>query len=292
MSSISAIPVFKLYGELTAWPTPDLVHCESIAERSNLHNWEIKPHRHIDLVQILYVKKGAAHLRLEDKADVVTHPIILVVPSLCIHTFSFSTDIEGYILTFASPLLQVLPAGLMDDFLRAGQLPVGADGDYLDWIFHLISTEHQQNQVAREPVLHSLLTLLIAWVTRQAGLKERAAVAPAERGVEYLQAFTTLVDQHFREHWSIARYASQIGINSNRLNLICRNHAGQSALQIINERLLLESKRCLTYTDMTISEVSDSLGFSEPAYFSRFFKKIYGISPRDYRGSRKRECSG
>lgn len=288
MPSISAIPVFKLYGESTAWPTPDLVHCESIAERSNLHNWEIKPHRHVDLVQILYVKTGTAHLRLEDKANVVTQPIILVVPSLCIHTFSFSTDIEGCILTFASPLLQVLPVGLVDDFLRAGQQAVGSDGDYLDWIFQEIGTEQQQNQMAREPVLHSLLTLLIVWVTRQAALKGRAAVAPAERGIEHLQIFTALVDKHFREHWPISRYASHIGINSNRLNLICRNYAGQSALQVITERLLLESKRCLTYTEMTISEVSDSLGFSDPAYFSRFFKKIYGLSPRAYRGERKR----
>lgn len=57
-SLATPVPVFKLYGETSAWPTPDLIHCESIPERSKLHGWEIKPHRHSDLVQLLYVQAG------------------------------------------------------------------------------------------------------------------------------------------------------------------------------------------------------------------------------------------
>ncbi|MGU1569351.1 helix-turn-helix domain-containing protein, partial [Pseudomonas aeruginosa] len=53
--SIRDVPVFKLYGAPLEWPTPDLLHCESIPARSRLHDWEIKPHRHADLAQLLYV---------------------------------------------------------------------------------------------------------------------------------------------------------------------------------------------------------------------------------------------
>lgn len=56
------VPVFKLYGAPLEWPTPDLLHCESIPARSRLHDWEIKPHRHADLAQLLYVRKGWAQL--------------------------------------------------------------------------------------------------------------------------------------------------------------------------------------------------------------------------------------
>lgn len=52
---------------------------------------------------------------------------------------------------------------------------------------------------------------------------------------------------------------------------------------MINQRLLLEAKRDLVYTTMTITQVSDSLGFSEPAYFSRFFKRGTGQSPKQFR---------
>ena len=58
-ASAAAVPVFKLYGETAVWPTPDLLHCESIPERSRLHDWEIKPHRHGDLVQLLYLQGGS-----------------------------------------------------------------------------------------------------------------------------------------------------------------------------------------------------------------------------------------
>ncbi|MNE89947.1 Transcriptional activator NphR [compost metagenome] len=59
--------------------------------------------------------------------------------------------------------------------------------------------------------------------------------------------------------------------------------AGQSALQIIHQRLLLEAKRNLIYTNMTVSQVSDSLGFSDPTYFSRFFRRLGGQSPKAFR---------
>lgn len=64
----STVPVFKLYGETQHWPTPDLLHCESIAERSRLHNWQIRPHRHADLVHVLFIHQGKVTLNLRGLA--------------------------------------------------------------------------------------------------------------------------------------------------------------------------------------------------------------------------------
>ena len=79
-SPATAVPVFKLYGETAVWPTPDLIHCESIPERSRLHDWEIKPHRHGDLVQLLYVQGGSAELEVEGVVNRVQQPSLQVVP--------------------------------------------------------------------------------------------------------------------------------------------------------------------------------------------------------------------
>ncbi|KFX71723.1 hypothetical protein TMS3_0107315 [Pseudomonas taeanensis MS-3] len=75
----------------------------------------------------------------------------------------------------------------------------------------------------------------------------------------------------------------KVQLSAAHLNALCRRLAGQSALQLINQRLLLEAKRCLVYTAMTINQVSDSLVFSEPAYFSRFFKRGSGLTPKAFR---------
>ena len=67
------------------------------------------------------------------------------------------------------------------------------------------------------------------------------------------------------------------------LNGTCRELAGQPALQIVHERQLLEAKRLLTYTSMTIYEMSDVLGFSDPTNFTRLFRRRVGISPKAFR---------
>ena len=137
-----AVPVFKLYGETAAWPTPDLLHCESIAERSRLHDWEIKPHRHGDLVQLLYVRSGQAELQVEGQSNQVTEPVLQVVPALSVHGFRFSRDIQGQVLTLALPLAEQL-ANAFDARLlqRAGCYPVGEAKADLDRLFDSIDEE-------------------------------------------------------------------------------------------------------------------------------------------------------
>lgn len=59
--------------------------------------------------------------------------------------------------------------------------------------------------------------------------------------------------------------------------------AGRSAQQLLHERVLLEAKRHLTYTNMTIGQVAERLGFKEPAYFTRFFKRSVKLTPKAFR---------
>ncbi|HZX18480.1 MAG TPA: helix-turn-helix domain-containing protein [Pseudomonas sp.] len=283
-ASAAAVPVFKLYGETAAWPTPDLIHCESIPERSRLHDWEIKPHRHGDLVQLLYVQGGSAELEVEGVVNRVQQPALQVVPALSVHGFRFSQDIQGHVLSLALPLVEQLGTVLDSPPLaRAACYPAGEQRRYLDALFDSIAEEYNTQQPGRELMLQSLISALLVWVGRRSQALAYAETQVQDRGREHLQRFTRLLESHFREHRPIEQYASELGISAAHLNALCRRLAGQSALQLINQRLLLEAKRCLVYTAMTINQVSDSLGFSEPAYFSRFFKRGSGLSPKAFR---------
>ena len=64
---------------------------------------------------------------------------------------------------------------------------------------------------------------------------------------------------------------------------IAQTLAGKTALRLIHERLLLEARRELIYTTRPISTIADSLGFADPGYFTRFFKRLSGLSPKDFR---------
>lgn len=283
-SKAPLVPVFKLYGETAEWPTPDLIHCESIPERSQLHGWEIKPHRHADLLQLLYVQAGEAELEVEGQVRLVRSASLQVVPALCVHGFRFSRDVQGYVLSLARPLVEQLAAPLGQQCLQSPMCyEVGEQRRYLDALFESISQEYGRLEPARELMLQSLISVLLVAIARRQLARSEAQEPADGRGREHVQAFVQLLDVHFREHLPIEHYASRLGISAAHLNALCRRLAGQSALQLINQRLLLEAKRCLVYTTMTVSQVSDSLGFSEPGYFSRFFKRGSGLSPKAFR---------
>ena len=235
-------------------------------------------------MQLLYVQGGSAELEVEGVINRVQQPALQVVPALSVHGFRFSQDVQGHVLSLALPLLEQLGA-LLDGppLARAACYPIGKHKRYLDTLFDTIAEEYSAQQPGRELMLQSLISALLVWVGRRSLALEHADAPSPERGREHLQGFTRLLETHFREHRPIEQYAFELGISAAYLNALCRRLAGQSALQLINQRLLLEAKRCLVYTAMTVNQVSDSLGFSEPAYFSRFFKRSSGLTPKAFR---------
>ncbi|SDS42390.1 MULTISPECIES: helix-turn-helix domain-containing protein [Pseudomonas] len=288
---LPSIPVFKLYGESLDWPTPDLLHCETISSRSREHEWEIKPHRHADLCQLLFVFKGQAELEIEGQRTQLQTPAIQVLPPLSVHGFRFSEDVEGFIVTLATPLINHLQAQLGDSvhaLASAEHYPAGADGDYLNSLFSALQAEYNSHQPAREMLMHSLVSVIMVWVSRQAIVRHKASQRP-QRQREYLNGFIQLVEETYRQHVKVEDLAHRLGISVSHLNGTCRELAGQPALQIMHERQLLEAKRLLTYTSMTIYEMSELLGFSDPTNFTRLFRRRVGISPKAFRDRLKAE---
>ena len=283
--ALSSIPVFKLYGESLGWPTPDLLHCETISKRSREHHWEIKPHRHADLGQLLFVHRGQAELEIEGQRTLLGESALQVLPPLSVHGFRFSEDIEGYVLTLAAPLVAHLQAQLgqsVNALALAESYPARADGSYLNGLFAALQQEYQGHEPAREMLMHALVSTIVVWVSRQA-IQRRSANQRPQRAREYFNGFVQLVEAHYREHVKVEDLAHKLGISVSHLNGTCRELAGQPALQIMHERQLLEAKRLLTYTWMTIYEISDSLGFSDPTNFTRMFRRRIGISPKAFR---------
>ncbi len=282
----NGIPVFKLYGETRDWPTPDLIHCETIALRSRQHNWIIKPHRHRDLVHLLCVQSGEALVHLDGRQSELSEPSLVLVPEMCIHGFAFSEDIDGQVITLAAPLTQRLREQMgpqRDALQHAGCYALGSDEDYVRTLVEAIGREYAGSDSGRDLALQSLIAALVIWVERQAVQEAGTAGTAPTPGGEYLTRFSMLVERSFKEHLSIDDYAARIGISPGHLNTVCRRLTGRTALQIVHERLVLEAKRNLIYTSMPINQVSDYLGFSEPAYFTRFFKRYVGVSPKAFR---------
>lgn len=102
------VPVYKLFGEDAPWPTPEMLHCESIAARSASHNWQITPHRHSGLFQILFLAAGSAEVHTDGADRRLTTGQLMLVPQMCIHDFRFEKNEQGCVITLANPLIRKL----------------------------------------------------------------------------------------------------------------------------------------------------------------------------------------
>lgn len=103
------------------------------------------------------------------------------------------------------------------------------------------------------------------------------------RNYQLTYEFKKLVDQHFTDWKTVTDYSSFLGISAKHLTEVIKIETGNTALQMIHERLLLESQYLLKHTTNSIKECAYQLGFESPSYFTRFFKNNTGINPNAYR---------
>lgn len=284
----AGVPVYQLYGEDQHWLTPDLLHCESIAARSLLHNWEIKPHRHHGLFQLLWLEQGRASLQLDDWQGQLEAGSILIVPQHCVHGFQFSPDAQGQVITLAYPFFDRLEAGLGAEFIAYPRPHVFVLEEMrqqvlMEHILRMLGQEYRSQSLHRLGLIESLLTSILVWLNREMQGSASQRIDAPLRGRQYLALFTEAIETDFSSHQPLDYYAGKVGISAAHLNAVCRQFAHRSALDLIHERIMLEAKRSLVYTSMTIRSVSDVLGFSDPAYFTRFFKRQTGVSPKEFR---------
>jgi len=101
--------------------------------------------------------------------------------------------------------------------------------------------------------------------------------------LHYLNQFKNKLEENFSCSRSVQYYAEQLNITSKKLNQITNDFWGRPTKQIIEERVLLETKRLLVHTDMTVKEIGTSLGFNDPTNFNKFFKRYIKSTPTEYR---------
>ncbi len=267
----AAIPTFLLYEDGLIGPQADsqFVHIETISARAGLHNWEIRPHRHGALHQFLLLLRGHGRFDNEGDVEALSAPTLVVVPATLVHGFSFSDDAEGFVLTVSFPG-------------KALRLPLLGDAEeaLVRAVFEFAASDLPWRRLGRARAIAACLELTLVILARRVALADSAAPSPDR---QVLQRFQALVNQHAADGWSIAQYARGLGVSVGQLNRICALVAGRAPLRLVHDRLLSEAKQSLVYTAMTIQEIGFSLGFADPAYFTRFFTQREGCSPSQFR---------
>jgi len=270
---------YSLFGESTH--LPDVLHCETIADRSVLHDWELAPHRHARLHQVLLVKKGGGSVTLDGKTHALTKGSLVNVPPEHVHSFRFEKDTRGWVTTLADELMDELLVGVGTRRSELDQACVLSADTLVTQTVQQIWVEFSAQEKARALVLRGLSGVLLGWVARQLGLSEMADAKINDSVL--VQRFKVLIEQHFTEHWTVSQYAIALSVSPTHLSRLTRAANGVSALRMIEARMMREARRNLAYTNLSISTIAYTLGFADPAYFSRVFTRDAGVSPKAFR---------
>jgi AraC-like DNA-binding protein len=101
--------------------------------------------------------------------------------------------------------------------------------------------------------------------------------------LDTLRKFNLLVEMHFRKKHKVSEYADLLHMTPKSLSNLFSRYYNKSPLRVITERIILESKRLLDFSDKNINEIAGALGFDEVSHFSKFFKTQVGLSPTEYK---------
>lgn len=169
------------------------------------------------------------------------------------------------------------------------------DADYTRKINALLTVfldEFSEKDNIQGEMLRMLLKRLIILITRLAKRQHLNGFDLAEEEFDIVRRFNLLVETHYRQYHQVQDYANLLNKSPKTLSNLFAQYNHKTPLQVIKERITLEAKRLLQYTDKTSKEIAFELGFEDPANFSRFFKQQTGLPPGDFKVALTRSLTG
>ncbi len=243
-------------------------------------------HRH-DYHELIWVRAGAGQHLIDGDPVPVRPGTMTLIGRGAVHVFEHAEGLSGAVLRFGDELLldgRVAPGWLLAG--RGGRTVPVPDGEapQLEAALRAVAAE-----AARPPdpfsadLQRHLVSVVLLWVERwyDAVRTEQRAADDAE--VQLLRRFTALLERDFRAHHDAAHYADALAVPPAALSRALSLLTGRSTKELVTDRVMLEAARALRFTDATVGEVAHQVGFDDPLYFSRAFKRHAGEAPMAYR---------
>jgi AraC family transcriptional regulator, transcriptional activator of pobA len=246
-----------------------------------------EPHRH-DYHELIWVRDGRGQQRIDGAPVPVQPGTVTLIGRGAVHVFEQAEELTGAVLRFGDELLlgdgRVAPGWLLAG--RGGRtvpVPPG-EAAALEAALRAIAAEAVRPPDARTADLERhLVSAVLLWVERwyDAVRTERRDADDAE--VQLHRRFAERLERDFRTHHDAAHYADALAVPAAVLSRALSEVTGRTTKELVTDRVMLEAARLLRFTDGTVGEIAHAIGFTDPLYFSRAFKRHAGVAPMAYR---------
>lgn len=270
-------------------------------------DWVMNDPGRRDRCYCVLLLSGRAHIRLRHGTIDCRAPSLVWLPFGETQAISVMAGADGYLLSVADDLVARhcggsavgaggaplpgagLPLRLAADTVHNVTPAEGSNNlALLARSFDAIRAELMQNALGAGTVVGAHLQIILTMVLRLAEgvMEQRDKHRP---GSITFQRFLQVLELHYREHWNIADYATALGVSERRLGSAVLRATGKPPLTLVHERIIREACLRLEQSPLAVAQIAYGLGFRDPAYFSRFFKRYMGEAPGAYRRLRRAE---
>ncbi len=278
------VPKVRLYVERPEKHDTWFVNIGHVTDRGR---WQTEPHAHPAYGQVIFVRIGRGVMNLEGSVVPFEGPCALLLPPECVHGLDYELDADRWVATIDVTYLTQVNAKLPElaqlwTSPKVIPLTSGEATEYSDLVAKL-EREIESKTVGHVVGTEALLTSLLLMLVRGTLSNQTETHAATNNETRLADRFRELIDQHYRENLQLQNYASMMAVSVAQLRAACAAATEKNPTKMIHARLITEAKRNLIFGDMTIEQIAFWLGFSDAAYFTRFFRKEVGQSPSQFR---------
>lgn len=253
-----------------------------------------KPHRH-DYYTMIWSQKASKGKHLIDFREYgLDEDAVFFVSPGQVHQVITPEEPRGWVVTFSKSFLQY--HHISEEFIERINLFNGFEerpplflpknvAEKMQAIFEMMESDYGSPSEYQIGLLSAYLKIFLIHCVNICDLGERE-ISEEHGGKSILKNFKKLVETHFRKWHKVSEYAEQMTITPKYLNQVVKSLVGQTAKEVIQEKIILNAKRELKYSDKSIKEIAYELGFADPLYFSHFFKKCAGSSPSAFKSGK------
>lgn len=229
--------------------------------------------------EIIWFREGRGVHFVDFSQYEVTPGCVFVISPGQIHSFDGRHDQKGVVLKVCTELFH--------DFIGTPLLHIQkeADEDLMILVRAMEKELHNAGLPGHRDAVSALVKLFMVRLGRCGYIAGDMTLDPLKTSHKAFLSFRKLIEENYARLHSVKDYASLLNISTKTLTMYVRECSPYTPLELINERIILEAKRLMRYSMLTVKETAFRLGFEDPSYFVKFFKRSVKQSPGDYRES-------
>ena len=235
--------------------------------------------------RIIRIMRGVGRISINlVEHEVREQMIVISPPNSLIELIEISPDYDFQIIVPENDFLPAMQNSNITDICGQYGLPLSLtteEWERTDRFFSLLWETMHRTPFRRE-VVQNLITALLYDIRYIRDQKQVSLPSRLSRQEEVYRRFIALVNEYGKHQRNISFYADKLCLTPHYLSTVIREVSGQTVMQWINQAVILEAKVLLKHSDLLVFQISDELNFPNPSFFSKFFKRMTGMTPAEY----------